>query len=101
MPYLIELAGLIATTVVFTYMARGAINEAQRIIFTFGALFSMLAFVGMGIAATNALGMANGVLDAVFLLVIIIVIFEVCIDIIELVKPVALLPIRKKWKGSI
>jgi len=101
MPYLIELAGLIATTVVFTYMARGAINEAQRIIFTFGALFSMLAFIGMAIAATNALGMANGVLTAIFLLVIIIVIFEVCIDIVELVKPVALMPFRKKWKGSI
>ena len=100
MPYLIELAGLIATTVVFTYMARGAINEAQRIIFTFGALFSMLAFVGMALSATNTLGIPNGVLDAVFLLIVIIVIFEVCIDIVELVKPVALLPFRKKWRGS-
>jgi hypothetical protein len=101
MPYLIELASLIATAVVFAYMSRMAINEIMRMLFTYGSLFSMLAFVGMAIEATNALAIPNGVLIAVFILVVTVVIFEFCVDVIEVLAPQRLVPVRNKWKGSI
>lgn len=98
--YELEVVTLIGVSAMFTFMAKQAMNEILRILYTFIALFSMIALVGTAAGMATAYGLPVQVLDAVFWGLFVVVIFEFVLDVIGLLKPALLAPLRARLGGK-
>ncbi|MEM3426600.1 MAG: hypothetical protein QXU98_12885 [Candidatus Parvarchaeota archaeon] len=96
--YELELLALLSTSGLFAFLTAMARVEVLKIVYRFATLMTLIAFVGIAIAAANAYGLSTAVLTAILLLFLIVFIFEVLLLIIELFSPLLAQKITRRFK---